>query len=607
MGVQSESESEPSDTDRQTEDARVLEERLRDELAPGLEVVRLLGRGTAAVVYLAREPALRRLVALKVLAPWLAHDRKARLRFEREAQAAARISHPNVVTVHWVGALADDLPYIVMQHVSGRSMEERMRAEGPLEIEEVRRVLADLASGLAAAHRQRIVHRDVKPANILFEEETGHIFLTDFGIAGVLASGTEEATHLTTAGHVLGDLRYVSPEQLEGRILTELADVYSLGLVGFELASGESPYEGEGHAEMIAAHLGGEPRRLSALRPGVDADLETLLARCLEKIPEHRPSTADIVRHLRRARELAAPGRGATESGVVVDSGATDVPDVAPADAPARAGRLEPSAPASEGGAEAPDSHAEPAVEVEAGERLRLQTLGSLDLTSSDGRRLLSVLAQPKRIALLVYLALGTRQGFKRRDTLLGVFWPETPEERARHALRQALYVLRRAIGSRAVVSRGDEEIGIDPDRVWCDAVAFERAVDAAQTTEALEIYEGDLLPGFYVGDAPEFERWLDNERRRLRRRAADAAWAETEREEAAGAPGEAVKWARRAQELTPFDETSLCRLVTLLDQLGDRGGAVKAYDQFARLLESAYDAEPAPETQELMRRVRDR
>jgi serine/threonine-protein kinase len=456
LGVQSESESEPSDTDRQTEDARVLEERLRDELAPGLEVVRLLGRGTAAVVYLAREPALRRLVALKVLAPWLAHDRKARLRFEREAQAAARISHPNVVTVHWVGALADDLPYIVMQHVSGRSMEERMRAEGPLEIEEVRRVLADLASGLAAAHRQRIVHRDVKPANILFEEETGHIFLTDFGIAGVLASGTEEATHLTTAGHVLGDLRYVSPEQLEGRILTELADVYSLGLVGFELASGESPYEGEGHAEMIAAHLGGEPRRLSALRPGVDADLETLLARCLEKIPEHRPSTADIVRHLRRARELAAPGRGATESGVVVDSGATDVPDVAPADAPARAGRLEPSAPASEGGAEAPDSHAEPAVEVEAGERLRLQTLGSLDLTSSDGRRLLSVLAQPKRIALLVYLALGTRQGFKRRDTLLGVFWPETPEERARHALRQALYVLRRAIGSRTVVSRGE-------------------------------------------------------------------------------------------------------------------------------------------------------
>jgi serine/threonine-protein kinase len=599
LGVQSESES--SDTNPQLEAIRALEERLRDELAPSLEVVRLLGRGTAAIVYLAREPALRRLVAVKVLAPWLAHDHKSRLRFEREAQAAARISHPNVVTVYWVGALSDDLPYIVMQHVRGRSMQERMRAEGPLESGEVRRILADLASGLAAAHRQRIVHRDVKPANILFEEETGHIFLTDFGIAGVLASGTEEATHLTTAGHLLGDVRYVSPEQLEGRILTELADVYSLGLVGFELASGESPYEAEGDAEMIAAHLGGEPRRLSDLRPGVDTGLERLIARCVEKIPEHRPSTADIVRHLRRAREVADPGRDATATEGVMDAHMLE----GPAEEPIRTSRSAPVALEADAGAQ--DSPIEPAADVESGERLRLQTLGSLDLTSSDGRRLLSVLAQPKRIALLVYLALGTRQGFKRRDSLLGVFWPETPEERGRHALRQALYVLRRAIGSSAVVSRGDEEIGIDPDRVWCDAAAFERAVDAARTTEALDLYEGDLLPGFYVGDAPEFERWLDNERRRLRRRAADAAWVEAERQESESAPGEAVKWARRAQELTPFDETSLCRLVTLLDQLGDRAGAIKAYDQFARLLESAYDAEPAPETQELIRWVRAR
>jgi serine/threonine-protein kinase len=596
-------------TGLQTELANALEERLRHELAPTLELVRLLGRGSAAVVYLAREPALRRLVAVKVLAPWLAHDRKARLRFEREAQAAARISHPNVVTVHWVGALSDDLPYIVMQYVKGRSMQERMRAEGPLEIEEVRRILADLASGLAAAHRQRIVHRDVKPANILFEEETGHIFLTDFGIAGVLASGSEEATLLTTAGHVLGDPKYVSPEQLEGRHVTELGDVYSLGLVGFELASGESPYQADGHAEMIAAHLTGEARSLSSLRPGVEAELERLLARCLERTPEHRPSTADIVRHLRRVRELAGRGERASGAAAVPDASgeprAADEPDAVVSSATAE--RTELTVPAGEVGEEADEPRLEPTVQAEPGERLRLRTLGSLDLATSDGRRLLSVLAQPKRIALLVYLALGARRGFKRRDTLLGIFWPETAEERARHALRQALYVLRRAIGPNAMVSRGDEEVGIESGRIWCDAVAFEQAVDAGRTTEALDVYEGDLLPGFYVADAPEFERWLDNERRRLRRRAADAAWVEAERQESAGAPAEAVKWARRAQELTPFDETSLCRLVTLLDQLGDRAGAIKAYDQFARLLESAYDAEPAPETQELMRRVRDR
>ena len=301
-----------------------LEARLRDELAPGLQIVRLLGRGSAAVVFLAREPALRRLVAVKVLAPWLAHDRKARLRFEREAQAAARISHPNVVTVHWVGALSDDLPFIVMQYVNGRSMQERMRAEGPLEIGEVRRILTDLASGLAAAHRQRIVHRDVKPANILLEEETGHIFLTDFGIAGVLASGSEETTHLTTAGHVLGEPRYVSPEQLEGRHLTELADVYSLGLVGFELATGESPYEGRGDAQMIAAHLTGEARSLSSLRPGADPGLERLLARCLERTPEHRPSTSDIVKHLRGAREPAEQPHTADEPRAVDEPARAD-------------------------------------------------------------------------------------------------------------------------------------------------------------------------------------------------------------------------------------------------------------------------------------------
>jgi serine/threonine-protein kinase len=217
------------------------------------------------------------------------------------------------------------------------------------------------------------------------------------------------------------------------------------------------------------------------------------------------------------------------------------------------------------------------------------------------------VLAQPKRVALLLYLALGARQGFKRRDTLLGVFWSDVEEERARHALRQALYVLRRALGSNVVVSRGDEELGVDRERVWCDAAAFEAAVDAGRSVDALELYEGDLLPGFYLDDAPEFERWLENERRRLRRKAADSAWAEADQRENTGDLAEASRWARRAQELTPFDETSLCRLIGLLDRIGDRAGAIKAYDQFARLLESAYEAEPAPETRALIQRIRDR
>ena len=577
-------ESRSTRADLYDETVRTLEEQLHEELAPGLEVIGLLGRGSAAVVYLARERSLRRLVAVKVLAPWLANDEVSRLRFEREAQAAARISHPNVVAVHWVGTLSDDGPYIVMQHVSGRSLQDRMRAEGPLEEDEVRRVLADLASGLAAAHRQRIVHRDVKPANILFEEETGRIYLTDFGIAGILVSGDEDVTHLTTQGHVLGDPRYVSPEHLEGQQLTGLADMYSLGIVGFELAAGQHPHEFQSLGDLMAAHLRETPRKLSEVRAGADPDLEELLARCLQRTPSHRPSATDVVKYLRRRRNA---GRSETRSEPVAigDPASTDTV-TAPADGALDTGP-EATAPLSD--------------------HLRLQTLGSLDLTTSEGTRLLSVLAQPKRVALLVYLALGARRGFKRRDTLLGVFWPDVEEERARHALRQALYVLRRALGANVVVSRGDEELGVDRDRVWCDAAAFEEAVDAGSPVDALELYEGDLLPGFYLDDAPEFERWLENERRRLRRKAADSAWAEAnQREEARDLP-EAARWARRAQELTPLDETSLCRLVGLLDRLGDRAGAIKAYEQFARVLESAYEAEPAPETQVLIRRIRDR
>ncbi len=594
------SEPRASKADLYDELVRDLEERLRDELAPGLEVVGLLGRGTAAVVYLAREPSLRRLVAVKVLAPWLRNDKKSRLRFEREAQAAARISHPNVVAIHWVGSLASDVPYIVMQHIRGRSLQDRMRAEGRLEGSEVRRILADVASGLGAAHRQRIVHRDVKPANILFEEETGRVYLTDFGIAGMLASGGEEVSQLTTTGHVLGDARYVSPEHLEGHPLTELADIYSLGIVGFQLAAGQGPYEAESPADLVHAHLQDTPRRLSEVLPDADPILEELLARCLQRTPHHRPGASDVVRHLSR-------GRGTDIDSAAPTGAVEETPD-------ASASRPVESPPAGEA-ADAATEDEPPALPADQGRealasrrgQLRLQALGSLDLTTQEGTRLLSVLAQPKRVALLLYLALGARQGFKRRDTLLGVFWSDVEEERARHALRQALYVLRRALGSNVVVSRGDEELGVDRERVWCDAAAFEAAVDAGRSVDALELYEGDLLPGFYLDDAPEFERWLENERRRLRRKAADSAWAEADQRENTGDLAEASRWARRAQELTPFDETSLCRLIGLLDRIGDRAGAIKAYDQFARLLESAYEAEPAPETRALIQRIRDR
>src|SRR5207247_363933 len=155
---------------------------------------------------------------------------------------------------------------------------------------------------------------------------------------------------------------------------------------------------------------------------------------------------------------------------------------------------------------------------------IQLRMLGRLSLTAADGREVHTLLGQPRRFALLAYLAAATPPGFHRRDSLLALFWPELDQEHARTALRQALRVVRAALGAEAVATRGDEEVGLDVDRVWCDVAAFDRAVDGGGLREALELYRGPLLEGFFISDGPEFERWLESERARLREAAAPAA-----------------------------------------------------------------------------------
>lgn len=569
--------------------------RLAEELAPELHMLRPLARSATAVVVLAREPALRRLVVVKTLAPSLADDERARLRFAREAQSAARTGHPGVVGVHRVGTLPDGLPYVVMPYVEGRSLAARLAAEGhPLPPAEVARILAQLASALASVHARRVVHRDVNPANVLVENETGRVLITDFGLAAVLASGEEEPERLTTAGHVVGDVRYASPERLRGEAVTPAADVYSLGLLGFELLTGRLPFEADSTAKLVAAHLTAEPRRLSELRPGVDPWFDDLLRRCLTKNPQHRPRAADVERELvRRFGGAAAPSPGA---------GATASRPRPPASAPEdAASRLEAGASTA-----TPPSSPPPAPGPGPDHAFELRLLGGLELCRADGRRVRSVLAQPKRVALLAYLAIEAGRRFKRRDSVVGVFWPETEEEKGRHALRQALYSLRRSLDEDVFSARGDDELALAADRLWCDAVAFEGACQEGRDEEALALYRGPLLPGFYVPGAAGFERWLEAERGRLARLAGEAAWRLAEGREAAGDPVAAAHWARRASELSPFDETALRRLLELLERTGDRAGALRTYEEFARRLSRELDAEPAAETQELAGRIRD-
>src|SRR6266568_3824233 len=205
---------------------------------------------------------------------------------------------------------------------------------------------------------------------------------------------------------------------------------------------------------------------------------------------------------------------------------------------------------------------------------VEFRLLGSVSLTSGEGRDATSLLGQPRRLALLAYLAAATPRGIQRRDQLLTLFWPELDQGHARAALRQALHVLREELGPHVLVCRGDEEVGLDFDVVRCDVAEFDCAVVAGRLTEALDLYRGELLEGFFISEAPEFERWQDDERRRLREMASRAAQALVEGAENGGDLPTAAIWARRALRLAPHDEGQLRRLLTLLDLLGDRGGS---------------------------------
>ena len=276
-----------------------LEQKLSEALSPTFLLVRRIGTGGMGSVFLAREPALKRSVAVKVLAPELAVDSNARARFEREAQAVAGLSHPNVVSIYSVGELEDGTPFFAMQYVGGRSMSARVREEGSLESEEARRVVGEVASALEAAHRHDIIHRDIKPSNILFDDESGRVLVTDFGIAAVHPkSEMQQLTKLTQTGLAVGTPEYMSPEQLLAEDVTEQSDIYALGLVGYELLTGNAPFRSSSPQELIASHLRDTPRKISELQRDVDPELESVIEACLAKKPDDRPTAAEIAKRL---------------------------------------------------------------------------------------------------------------------------------------------------------------------------------------------------------------------------------------------------------------------------------------------------------------------
>ena len=239
-------------------------------------------------------------------------------------------------------------------------------------------------------------------------------------------------------------------------------------------------------------------------------------------------------------------------------------------------------------------------------EMIRLRTLGSVDLRAANGAQIQSVLRQPKRLAVLIYLA-ANGPVFHRRDRLLALFWPESDEERARGALAQQIFQLRQALGRDVILNRGDDEIGLAEGVVWCDAAAFCAAMKAGRLAEALDLYSGELLPGFLIDDAPDFDRWVEDERDHLRNQAVSACLRLCEEAERDGDLQAALDLARRAVTIQPFSEPSHQRVIQLLDRAGDRAAALRAFEDLRALLREELDTEPSAETLELHRTVRER
>jgi len=258
------------------------------------EILAPLGAGGMGEVYRATDTKLGRDIALKVLPAEMAHDPERLARFRREAKALAQLDHPNIVTIHSVEE-CDGVHFLTMQLVEGQPLDRLIPASG-LPIEQIVEIASALGDALAAAHEKGIVHRDLKPANVMVSNE-GRVKVLDFGLAkDVRAANPGDAT-LTSAsqtqvGVVMGTPAYMSPEQTSGRPLDHRTDIFSLGVVLYEMATGRRPFDGNSSAELVSAILRDTAPSVTDVRPDLPSDLARIIRRCLEKDPRHRVQTA---------------------------------------------------------------------------------------------------------------------------------------------------------------------------------------------------------------------------------------------------------------------------------------------------------------------------
>ena len=275
------------------------------------KIIEKLGQGGMGEVYLAEDSRLDRKVALKILPEHLSDRAELRERFEREARAVSSLNHPHICTLYDIGE-QDGIHYLVMEHLVGETLEARL-AKGPLPLEQTLEYAIQIADALDKAHRQGVVHRDLKPGNIMLVKSGAK--LLDFGLAKLQAKDTPtnlsalptEQANLTAEGTILGTLQYMAPEQLEGKEADSRTDIFAFGAVVYEMATGKKAFEGKSQASLIGAIMNSEPQPMVELEAMTPRSLDHVVKRCLAKVPNDRwQSAADVVHELRWVVEMAS-------------------------------------------------------------------------------------------------------------------------------------------------------------------------------------------------------------------------------------------------------------------------------------------------------------
>ncbi|HXG93953.1 MAG TPA: serine/threonine-protein kinase [Blastocatellia bacterium] len=283
-------------------------------LAEKYLVEELLGSGGMCDVYRARHIAMEKEVAIKILKPELAADPRIAQRFEQEARAASRVRHPHAINVTDYGIGRDNTPFLVMELVEGCSLREVLREHGALSVERVAGILHQVCSALEAAHSVGVIHRDIKPDNIIISELEGRdwVEVVDFGVAKIQEDVNRRAS-LTGANFIIGTPRYMSPEQCEEKEVDARSDIYSLGVVVYEMLTGDAPFEASSSTRLLMAHVAEPPAPLRDKRPDISPEVEAVVMRALEKNPDRRPQSAmKFAREFEQAAGIENLSRGET-------------------------------------------------------------------------------------------------------------------------------------------------------------------------------------------------------------------------------------------------------------------------------------------------------